>query len=50
MSKLVTNQAFDMDYETILQYYFDVQKRAKYSPDAEEAKRPYMEKRAPNWQ
>ena len=25
MSKLVTNQAFDMDYETLLQYYFELQ-------------------------
>lgn len=50
MSKLVTNQAFDMDYETILQYYFDLQERAQYSPDAEEAKRAYRAKRTPNWQ
>ena len=50
MSKLVTNQAFDMDYATILQYYFDLQERAQYSPDAEEAKRAYKAKRTPNWQ
>ena len=47
MSKLVTNQAFDMDYETILQYYLDLQNRAQCSPDAEEAKRAYRAKRAP---
>lgn len=50
MSKLVTNQAFDMDYETIRRYYFDLQERAQYSPDAEESKRAYIAKRTPNWQ
>lgn len=50
MSKLVTNQAFDMDYAAILQYYFDLQERAQSSPDAEEAKRAYRAKRTPNWQ
>jgi enoyl-CoA hydratase/carnithine racemase len=50
MSKLVTGKAFDMDYETILKYYFELQERAQYSPDAEEAKSAYREKRAPNWQ
>ena len=50
MSKLVTNRAFDADYETILNYYFDLQQRAQYSPDAEEAKRAYLEKRDPKWE
>ena len=50
MSKLVTNQAFGMDYTTILQYYFDLQERAQYSPDAEEAKSAYRAKRTRHWQ
>ena len=50
MSKLVTNQAFDMDYETLLQYYFELQQRVQFSPDAEEAKRAYLGKREPKWQ
>ena len=50
LSKLVTNQAFDMDYETLLQYYFELQQRAQFSPDAQEAKRAYLEKREPKWQ
>ena len=50
LSKLVTNQAFDMDYETLLQYYFELQQRAQFSPDAQEAKRAYQEKREPKWQ
>ena len=50
MSKLVTNQAFDMNYETLLQYYFELQQRAQFSPDAEEAKRAYLGKREPKWQ
>ena len=50
MSKLLTNQAFDLDYETFLQYYFELQQRAQFSPDAEEAKRAYLGKRRPNWQ
>jgi hypothetical protein len=50
MSKLVTNRAFDLDYETILQYCFELQQRAQFSPDAAEAKRAYLAKRKPNWQ
>lgn len=50
LSKLVTNQAFDLDYETFLQYYFELQQRAQFSPDAEEAKRAYLDKRTPKWQ
>ena len=50
LSKLVTNQAFDLDYETLLQYYFELQQRAQSSPDAEEAKRAYLAKREPKWQ
>jgi enoyl-CoA hydratase len=49
MSKLATNMAFDMDYEAFLQHYFELQQRAQYSGDAEEAKRAYLEKRAPIW-
>jgi hypothetical protein len=48
--KLAVNQAFDMDYGTFLQVYFDLQKRAQYSPDAEEAKRAYRAKRTPKWE
>ncbi len=50
MSKLVTNRAFDADYETLLEFYFELQQRAQFSPDAEEAKRAYLEKRPPKWQ
>ena len=50
MSKLVLNQAFDMDYETILDYYMKLQERTQYSLDAEEGKRAYLEKREPRWQ
>jgi len=50
MSKMVINQAFDMDYETILKYYFDHQKRVQNHPDAEEGKSAYRDKRTPNWQ
>ena len=50
LSKLVTNQAFDLDYETLLQYYFKLQQRAQSSPDAEEAKRAYLGNREPKWQ
>ncbi len=50
MSKLVTNRAFGLDYETIVQYYFELQQRAQFSPDAAEAKRAYLAKRTPNWQ
>ena len=50
MSKLVTNRAFDLDYEAFLQYYFELQQRAQVSPDAEEAKRAYLSNRKPKWQ
>jgi enoyl-CoA hydratase/carnithine racemase len=50
MSKLATNSAFDMDFETFLQYYYKLQERAQFSGDAEEAKRAYLEKRNPIYQ
>lgn len=50
MSKLVTSRAFDADYETILKYYFELQQRAQFSPDAEEAKQAYLARRKPIWQ
>ena len=50
MSKLVTNRAFEGDYGSTLEYYFKLQQRAQFSPDAEEAKRAYLEKREPEWQ
>ena len=50
MSKLVLNQAFHMDYESILEYYLDLQERTLYSLDGEEGKRAYLAKREPNWQ
>jgi enoyl-CoA hydratase len=50
MSKLVLNQAYDLDYEAIFQYYMELQERAQYSLDAEEAKRAYLAQRDPDWQ
>jgi enoyl-CoA hydratase len=50
MSKLATNQAFDKDYDDFLTMYFSLQEQTQYSPDAEESKRAYREKREPNWQ
>jgi enoyl-CoA hydratase/carnithine racemase len=50
MSKLVLNQAFDMDFEMVYRYYLELQERAQYSLDGEEGKRAYREKREPKWQ
>ena len=50
LSKLVLNQAFHMDYESILEYYLDLQEHTLYSLDGEEGKRAYLAKREPNWQ
>ena len=50
MSKLAINKAFDMDFDSFLQYYYELQERAQFSGDGEEAKRAYLEKRAPIWQ
>jgi hypothetical protein len=51
MSKLVTvtNQAFDMDYDTVLSTYFRLQERAQNSPDAQDANRAYLAKETPRW-
>jgi enoyl-CoA hydratase/carnithine racemase len=49
LSKLLINQGLDRDYEATLEQYFALQQRAQYSPDAEEAKRAYLAKRAPRW-
>lgn len=49
MSKLVTNHAFDMEYDEILHYYFEQQERAQYSMDGEEGKQAYGEDRDPVW-
>ena len=50
MSKLVLNRAFEMDYDSILKYYIDLQKKTQFSSDAEEAKQAYLENRELNWQ
>jgi enoyl-CoA hydratase/carnithine racemase len=50
LSKLVTNQAFDTDYDAVLPTYFGLQERAQNSPDAREAKRAYLAKEIPQWQ
>ncbi len=50
MSKLLTNSAFDLNYDDFLKYYFKLQERTQYSLDAEEGKRAYLEKRDPVWQ
>jgi enoyl-CoA hydratase/carnithine racemase len=50
MSKLLTNSAFDMNYDEFMNYYFELQERTQYSLDAEEGKRAYREKRDPVWQ
>ena len=50
MSKLLTNSAFDLNYDDFLSYYFELQERTQYSLDAEEGKRAYREKRDPIWQ
>lgn len=50
MSKLLTNQAFDMDYDTVLSTYFRLQERTQNSPDAQEARRAYLAKETPRWQ
>ena len=50
MSKLATNRAFDADYDAFLKFYFELQERAQFCPDAEEAKQAYLDKRNPEWQ
>ena len=50
LSKLLINQAFDMDYDQILPFYFKLQERTQSSLDAEEAKQAYKAKRTPHWQ
>jgi enoyl-CoA hydratase/carnithine racemase len=50
MSKLLTNSAFDLNYDEFLEYYFKLQERTQYSLDAEEGKKAYLDKRDPVWQ
>lgn len=50
MSKLLTNCAFDLNYDDFLNDYFKLQERTQYSLDAEEGRRAYLEKRDPVWQ
>jgi len=50
MSKLLINQALDMDYDTVLSTYFRLQERAQDSLDSKEAKRAYLAKEIPQWQ
>jgi enoyl-CoA hydratase len=50
MSKLVLNEAFTMDFETVYQHYMALQERTQYSLDGEEGKRAYRENREPTWQ
>ena len=50
LSKLLTSQAYDMAYDTVLSTYFNLQERAQASPDAEEAKRAYLAGQTPEWQ
>jgi len=50
MSKMVLNRAFEMDYDSILKYYMELQEKTQYSSDTEEAKRAYLENREPHWQ
>ena len=50
MSKLMVNQAFDMDYDAVLSNYFKLQEMAQSSPDAQEAKRAYLAKMTPQWE
>jgi enoyl-CoA hydratase/carnithine racemase len=49
LSKSLLNKSFDMDYDSVLQLYFELQERTQYSMDAMEAKRAYLEKREPEW-
>ncbi len=44
--QVLTNLGFD----DMLERYFQLQERAMFSPDAEEAKRAYLEDREPKWQ
>ena len=50
MSKLMLGQAFDMDYDQALSRYFDLQERAQFSLDAQEARRAYKAGEDPSWQ
>lgn len=49
LSKLLINETFDLDYESALRRYIQLQEVAQTSPDHEEAKRAYVEKRNPIW-
>jgi enoyl-CoA hydratase len=50
LSKSLANHAFDMGYDEFFKFYLELQERTQYSPDGEEGKQAYREKREPRWQ
>ena len=49
LAKLVTNRAFDLDYEDFYREYIKLQAVAMTSSDFHEATAAYREKREPKW-
>jgi enoyl-CoA hydratase len=49
LSKLLVDDTFDLDYDTALTRYLELQQVAQTCPDHAEAKAAYLEKRAPVW-
>lgn len=50
LSKILTNKAFEMEWEEFLKHYLKLQERAFTSTDAAEAKLAYLAKRDPEWE
>ncbi|MFQ5596133.1 MAG: enoyl-CoA hydratase/isomerase family protein [Anaerolineae bacterium] len=50
MSKLATNRAFDLDFESFYQHYINLQAIAMTSRDFFEAGAAYQEEREPEWE
>jgi enoyl-CoA hydratase/carnithine racemase len=50
LSKQLINQAPELDYDSFLQCYFELQAVAQTSPDHHEAMAAYREKREPRWE
>ena len=50
MGKLLINRTLDMGYDEALEDYMGLQERAQYSPDAQRAKKAYLDKTEPEWE
>ena len=50
LSKILINQAYELNFEGMAQSYYELQQRAQYSLDARNASKAYLSGKTPEWQ